>query len=442
MEHRNSYNIQAKGAGRSAEITAQWKFLSDNMKNLEMQFERLQIDTEQARFKVPNREGYTFIKHIFEAYEADEGTAYETYLNTVHKIEKLEALFSAREISRQDYAEQIYAVTKQIKDFSETLANTNIKALFKVLDAVILYGLASHRRFFNSYDLQQFVEKALHSYTHAIEYIVSTGKISENAPMYIISNLRYLQLAQKYGYGLIDLKDVTFTYNTTPAVTYEMALKRFEDGLSVLNQIGENDLTLIKYDPSAYLKIIHRFEILSQEWELFRRDEETERGQKIVKEIAHFRERFIKPSLLEDFERLLKTDKITNVGFLVRFYSFMVYHHMCQPLDAMKQIIKYSAYDKIKTSDILFYELAAYKYLVIDRCESAADCVQTLPLKQHESEKIRHYKNYHKNNMIQQLFRIYRDESIYDFHKARVHFEKMTDSTFTISHFSDTLATL
>ena len=52
-------------------------------------------------------------------------------------------------------------------------------------------------------------------------------------------------------------------------------------------------------------------------------------------------------------------------------------------------------------------------------------------------EKIKHYKNYHKNNMIQQLFRIYRDESIYDFHKMRLHFEKLTQSTFKINHFSD-----
>jgi hypothetical protein len=41
--------------------------------------------------------------------------------------------------------------------------------------------------------------------------------------------------------------------------------------------------------------------------------------------------------------------------------------------------------------------------------------------------------------MIQQLFRIYRDESIYEFHKARIHFEKLTQMTFKINHFSDTI---
>ena len=440
MEHRNSYNIQAKGAGRSREITAQWKLLSDNMQNLEMQFERLQIETEQARFRVPNREGYAFIKHTFEAFEADEGIAYETYRLSVHKIEKLEALFLAREISRQDYAEQIFAEAKQIKAFSETVSDPNIRALFKLLDAVILYGLANHRKFFNSYDLEQFVEKALHAYTHTIDYIVSSAEISKSAPMYIVSILRYLQLAQKYGYGLIDLKDVTFTYNNTPAVSYEIALKYYEEGLSALNQISEEDLFLIKYDPSAYLKIIHRFEILSQEWELFKSEAGTERGEKIAEEIMKFRERFITASLLEDFEKLLETDKITNVGFLVRFYSFMVYHQLCEPLDALKQIVKYSAYDKIKTSDILFYELAAYKFLVIDRCDSSVDCEREISLRQHASEKVRHYGHYHKNNMIQQLFRIYRDESIYDFHKARIHFERLTGTTFKINHFSDTIS--
>jgi len=117
----------------------------------------------------------------------------------------------------------------------------------------------------------------------------------------------------------------------------------------------------------------------------------------------------------------------------------MVWHSICPPIHALKQIIKYSAYDKIKTSDILYYELAAYRFLVVNRCEKLSDCDQENEESDHETEKIKHYKNYHRNNMIQQLFRIYRDEPIYDFHKVRLRFEKLTQSTFKINHFSDNI---
>ena len=119
MEHRNSYNVQAKGAGRNVAITAQWKLLSDNMKNLEMQFERLQIDTEQARFKDPHREGYTFIKRIFQEIDCTGENVYESYKDFVKKREKLESLFVSHEISRQDYVEQMLREAKQIDAFIE-----------------------------------------------------------------------------------------------------------------------------------------------------------------------------------------------------------------------------------------------------------------------------------------------------------------------------------
>jgi hypothetical protein len=232
--------------------------------------------------------------------------------------------------------------------------------------------------------------------------------------------LRYLQLAQKYGYGLINLKDVTFTENTTPAVSYEESLSFFEMGISLLNKLSEDELNSLKDDNAAYIKVIHRYEILSQEWELFNHENDSERSFNIAKEIESFRKKFIKASLLDQLNILLETDKIKNVGFVVRFYSLLVWHGICLPIDALKK-------------------LASYKFLVSDRCEAVGDCNNDPKLKDHESEKIRHYRNYHRNNMIQQLFRIYRDEPIYSFHKVRLHFEQLTQTTFKINHFSDTV---
>ncbi len=439
MEHRSSYNVHAKGKGRNAEITAQWKFLSDNMKNLEMQFERLQIDTEQAHFKEPLREGYAFIKTVFETFDTEGGKAYTKHKEMIKKIEDLEELFATHEISRQDYVQQILSEAERIDSFAQQQTDPSIQVVFKLASAFTYYGLANHRQFFNEYDIQQFVQKSLKQYKDIYTFIASHDHIYKGNMITVIAILRYLHLAQLYGYGLVDLKDVTFTYSTTPAVPYEESLSYFETVLSLFNQLNEEDLDTLRSDNSAYIRVIHQLDSLAQEWELLNAEDEAEQSVKTVKEIEKFRKKFINVSLLDQLETLLETDKITNVGFVVRFYSLLVWHSIYPPLDALKKIIKYSAYDKIKTSDILYYELASYKFLVQNRCEEMSDCQHDPKLKDHETEKIRHYQNYHRNNMIQQLFRIYRDEPIFNFHKARVHFEKLTQTTFKINHFSDTI---
>jgi len=439
MEHRNSYNVQAKGLGRKAEITAQWKLLSDNMHNLEMQFERLQIDTEQANFKVADKEGYRFIQNVFETLGDEGKDIYSVYRGFQKKIESLETLFAAREISRQDYVEQIFKVVKDIDHVAQAQNDPTIYVLFKLGSAFIHFSLANHREFFNTYDLNRFVQTSLDYYKNIHTYIDSHSEVCKVNMIHIISILRYLQLAEKYGYGLIDLKDVVYTYSTTPAVPYDDSVVLFEKGISLMNRLSEDDLSVIRYDTGAYIRVIHRFEILSQEWELFQSEIDHERGKKIAAEIVLFRKKFINISLFEEFEVLLARDKITNIGFVVRFYSLMIWHHICKPIDALKQIIKYSAYDTIKTSDIFYYELAAYRFLVVNRCEQISDCGFKEVAEPHTSETIKHYSKYHRNNMIQQLFRIYRDEPIYDFHKARIHFEKLTGTTFKINHFSDTI---
>jgi ppGpp synthetase/RelA/SpoT-type nucleotidyltranferase len=439
MEHRNSYNVQAKGAGRNAEITAQWKFLSDNMKNLEMQFERLQIDTEQAAFKEPHREGYEFIKYIFKELNSDENNIYQRYLMISKNLENLETLFTSREISRQDYVEQIFKESKQIDTFILTLNDSTLQVLFKMLAGYMHYALANHREFFNSYDLHQFVKQSMQYHKDIHLFMLAHTEIYKGKIIHIIAMLRYLKLAQKYGYGLIDIKDVTYTYRTEPIIDYTEGLIVFENAITSMNRLSEDDLAGLRYDSAAYIKVIYRFEMMSQEWELFKNDADTVQGISLVKEIELFRKKFIHASLLTQLETLLETDKITNVSFVVRFYALLVWHNICQPIDALRQIIKYSAYDKIKTSDILYYELAAYKFLVVNCCEKINDCSLDADMKIDAENKIKYYKSYHRNNMIQQLFRIYRDEPIYNFHKARVHFEKLTQMTFKINHFSDTI---
>ena len=437
MEHSNSYNVQAKGKGRNSEITAQWKMLADNMRNLELQFERLQIDTEQARFKEPYREGYAFIKNVFEKYGTDENNVYDLYKDLINNVEEWEKLFSAREISRQDYVEKMQSEAKRVDLLSKKKYDPSIQVLFKLAAAFINYGLANHNTFFNEYDIRQFVQRSLKYYEEIYKFISAHDNVYKGDMIKVVIILRYLQMAQKYGYGLIKLKDVTFTDSTRPVVSYEESLTLFEIGISLLNNLSEDDLDLLRSDNAAYIKVIHKFDILAQEWELFNHEDTPVKRDTVAGEINKFRKKFMQASLMDQFTTLLETDKVKDIGFVVNFYSLLLLHGHCQPLAALKNIVKYSAYDKIRTSDIFYYELAVYKISLQKACEKEGDCSEEKKRKIDKSEMIRHTIHYHKNNMIQQLFRIYRDEPIYDFHKARLHFEKVTHTRFKISHFSD-----
>ena len=124
----------------------------------------------------------------------------------------------------------------------------------------------------------------------------------------------------------------------------------------------------------------------------------------------------------------------------MKFYTTLVWHGFLRPRDALKQIIQYSAHDKIKASDLFYYELSAYRFLIIHRCESISDCKKELVDRNGDQIQIKHYKNYHRKNMIQLLFRIRKNESAYKFHKARLYFEEFTQTQFKIDHFSDTIS--
>jgi hypothetical protein len=117
----------------------------------------------------------------------------------------------------------------------------------------------------------------------------------------------------------------------------------------------------------------------------------------------------------------------------------LVWHGFLRPRDALKEIIKYSAYDKIKASDLFYYELSAYRFLTILRCEEISDCDKKFTERHTDPVKIEHYENYHRKNMIQLLFRIRKHESVYQFDKARLYFEQLTGSIFKLDHFSDTI---
>ena len=425
MEHTNNYNIQAKGSGRNAKIMVQWKLLADNMKNIEEQFERLQIDTEQARFEAVHHEEYFPVKALLDSLGSN---TYDLYASSVKTVEDLEDLLDSHEISRQDYVQKLRKQAMTIDEFSKQQSDLTVQIIFKIQSAFIYFGLANQRDYFNADDIRQFVKKALTSYEEISLFLSANKDIYKGELLNIVGIFRYLYLAQKYGMGLMNPPKEIFTDEDLPAVHYDKSLSFFETALSLLNSLEDEDMEYMRRDSSTSLKIIHHYDTYAREWELFNKAKDSSKSAKITSDISQFRERFLTTSLLENFNRLLESDKINNIGFVIKFYATLVWHGLLQPMDALKEIIKYSAYDKIKASDLFYYELAAYRTFDKQKGSSASDYVS-----------IEHSKNYHRKNMIQLLFRIKRSEPIYKFHKARLAFEQLTQTRFKIDHFSKTI---
>ncbi len=432
MEHRNSYNIQAKGMGRSEKIAAQWSLLSDTMQNLEMQFERLQVDTEQSRFDVGYRHGYTFVKSVLERLD---DKAYQVYLDYTKRSEELEEVLKSHEISRSDYVTQSNLLAEELEELAASQTHPTLEILFLMQSAFVRYGLANHRDYFNSVDIYHFVSIALKKYLAIYEKLKADETIYKCNLLTIITILRYQQLAQQYGLGLIHTGEGVMSDEERALVGYETNLKLFKDVLTQMNELTPEELLEIKADDAAFLKIIHRTDVLAREWELLVNESPQEHAQ-IGKAVANFRARYITPELLEHFQILLENNKIKNVGYVVRFYTTLLWHGFILPMDALKQIIRYSAYDRIKTSDLFFYELAAYKFLVVDRCESLEDRKCAKEERVMPEVRISYFEEFHRQNMIRQLFKIYKNEPRFTFLRAKFRFEQLTGTAFKMDHFS------
>jgi len=436
MEHTNNYNIQAKGTGRSKEITVQWKILAQMMDQLQLQFQKLQIDTEQAQYKESQLSEYILVGELFEELGSD---ALEYFITFRKKLKDLESLLNNHEISRDAYVRKMRLETESIDAFALRASDPAIKTIFKMQGAFVYFSLAEHHHFFNDEDIQKFIQIAKERYSKIHHFLQNHPTIYKARLLNIIAILRSMQLEQKFGLGLIktdapQIDDLTLAHGR-----YKHLLELFGSGITILNTLSSEDLLYLKEDNVAYLEIIQYYDIFTRDWELSLYPKEEPQREKITQMIALFRDRFMTQRLLEQFERLLGANQMKHIGFVVKFYTTLVWHGIVPPLYSLRQIIKYSAYDKIKASDLFYYELSAYRFLVLRGCETLEDCQKEAGELERNEEKISHYENYHKENMIQLLFRISSNEPEYRFHKARIHFEKMTGTPFKMNYFSDTL---
>ncbi len=422
MEHTKSYNIQAKGRGRNSEITVQWKLLSDTMHNLEQQFEQLQIDTEQAQFKATHHKGYTFVNDMLRLMDRD---AYEIYEESINKVYSLEDILKSHEISRHEYVEKLCCEAEYIYSFAQKQKNLSVKTIFLLHSSYIYYGLTTYHEYFNDRDIKQFVKKAQRHYQEIHNFLNDNDTIYKGNLLNVIATIRCLYLEHKHGLGLMISDDEN----------YDKKENIFLRGLTLLNELDDDDLYHLKEDNASYLKIINSFDNMAREWELF--DDGDTKNPQVREAIRKFRAYYVNISLELHFQMLLSRDKITNVGLVVKFYTALIWHGIIFPIDGLREIIKYSAYDRIERSDLFYYELSAYRFLMMCCCGDRGDFCLESDHRDIDPVRIRHLQNYHKENMIQHLYLIKRDESTPEFEKARLYFEKLTGNKFQIDHFSD-----
>jgi len=422
MEHTKSYNIQAKGRGRNSEITVQWKLLSDTMHNLEQQFEQLQIDTEQAQFKAAHHKGYTFVNDLLKSIDS---SAYDLYINSTNKIYSLEDILRSHEISRYEYVEKLYEEAEYIYSFAQREKNLSVKTIFLLHSSYIYYGLSTYQEYFNDRDIKQFVKKSQEYYYEIHNFLNENQTIFKGNLLNIVATIRYLYLEHKHRLGLM----------VSNGEDYDKNVDIFLRGLTLLNELNDDDLHYFKEDNSSYLKIIHSFDTMAREWELF--DKKDTKSHMVREAIRKFRAYYINISLKLHFQMLLSRDKITNVGLVVKFYTTLIWHGIILPIDGLREIIKYSAYDRIERSDLFYYELSAYRFLMMCCCDDESGFCLDDSRKDVDFTRVKHLQNYHKENMMQHLFRIERDEPEPEFEKAKLYFEKLTGSRFQVDHFSD-----
>ena len=331
------------------------------MKNIENQFERLQIDTKQAQFEVLHHGGYIPIKVLLDELGSD---THSKHSKSVKKVEELEDDLKNHEISRQDYVSQLQVEANYIYDFALKQDDLSVQTIFKMHSAFIYYGLANQGKYFNAEDIREFVKKALKNYSEISRFLSMHPEIYRGDLISIVAIFRYLYLGQKYGLGLMNPPLEIFKDNNIPAISYSESLTFFEKGISILNKLKDDELIYLKRDSAHALKIIHHYDLQAREWELFNKECDSIKYIEIANSIKKFRKIYINKSLQKSFNILLESGMIKNIGFVVKFYTALVWHKFIEPKEALKEIIKYSAYDKIKASDLFYYELSAYRFII------------------------------------------------------------------------------
>lgn len=441
MVHEKSYDILEKGLGKHKDITALWKILSDDLTNIESEFQKLQVQSEQPIFKDDRKDGYGFMSEILVR---DKKTL-DVYNHSVTITKKLKGKLLDYEISREDYVLKLLGEIKRLKKYIKNNPKLYGSAVFsiKLQIAFIYYSFSNHREYFNIKDIAAFVENSLNHYNDIFNdlcYKIEHENVKFKELMIITSVIRYGCLTQKYGLGLIDKN--LLNDDGVPVDIHHQNLEKdiqyLGYGLYYFIKLNPISFDILKNDSASFYRTVHYFDRLIRDLELnnvtgtpIRGINSPDTDIQLSDLIKRFRRAYLEGKngkvLCNGFMDFLngdtKEESLEDTSFIVGFLSTLVINKLARPIDVLGKVIKLSS-NNIRASDIFFYEYAAYTFLYIYECEDLSDCDRED--KEHlYQEKIQHYGRYHYENMINLLFRIKKEEDTYEFIKARTYFNKI-----------------
>jgi len=437
MEHEKSYDVLAKGKGKLEEITVLWKMLSDNLENIENQFQRLQVKTEQSIYEYDDvKDGYGFISEVL----SQEFETLAVFNKSVKKTKKNREKLIEHEISREDYVVKIEEEIQYLTNFLIDNPNLNKSAIFsiKLQKAFIYYSFANHRKYFNDKDLANFLKDSVEIYNSIINDLWSNpifSSVNYKELMIINAIIRYGRLTQKYGLGLInkDIIEGELPRDINKQNTSQNdGLKYIGYGLDLFINLNNVNAKILKSDRSSYFRTIHYFDKLTREIEISGDDTtiiilKNNKEKSLSDLIVEFRQKYMKKELSKEFMDVLDGNsekKITNTSFIMGFLSTLIINKLEKPIDILERVVKLSSHDNIKASDIFLYEYSAYMFSYVYKCIEVEDCITANEDKNNEN-KMLHHGNYHYENMINLLFRIKKEEDIYEFLKAKTYFNQI-----------------
>lgn len=429
MEHSVSYNLLEKSGKKDASINAQWRLLSDSLKNIEIQFENLKNDTEQSTTIEYQKRGYGFLFN-------NEENLKSLISQVSEKLEKLEVKLVKHEVSRIEY---INETKEQIKFLKNKKYDENDTLKIKLQIAFIYYSYTNYHEFFNLKDIRNLVNSGILIYMNIMDYIVSTNLSDEHRLIVLNVGLRYGRLTQKFGYGLIDRDFFDENTNVSQLTDHLLAKKYLLYALVSLIKLHDSKLDIIKSDSNyTYFKIIHKLDFLCRELELGEKVEYLESymfdGEIYVfyKTIKDFRKKFITKELKENFLEANNNLKIKNAGFIINFYSTLIYYKLIKPIDCLSKLIDLSSYSNVLASDYFYYEISAY-HIMFEEYKNKKNILED------EKEIYLHMKRYHIDNMIYLIYKIKKDENYFEYLKAKAFFKDTTGETFILEILTQNL---
>ena len=430
MEYETNYDILEKGVEKNKEISVQWKMLSDNLTNIEKQFELLNSKTEESIYK-DNKE-----YKLFPTILKNEKETLNIFNKSIEILSILERDLKNHEISRKDYVNRLIQEIKYLENYLENNFKLDKSAIFIIKSQVayIYYTFSNFKKYFNTQDIRNFLDnsvkyynKIIHDLSHNSEYksVVAKDLIIINAVV------KYGRLTQKHGLGLINMSIIN--QNDLPndinkqIINRDNGMQYIGYGIYALINLSDENYLILKNDKLIFFKTIHYLDKLIRDIELSHSENLIIRGLNgkdfvLGDLIQNFRKKYMNQKLVNSFTTELDKGTIKNPSLIVGFLSTLIINKLEEPVRILERIVKLSHYNTIKASDIFLYEYASYMFTYEYRCQEISDCTS---IKKVDKNRIEHYGKYYYENMINLLLRIKKEEDRYEFLKARTYFNEI-----------------